>query len=425
MKVLLIGSGGREHALAWKISVSPLLSRLYCAPGNPGTAEIAKNIDLNVADHAAVVRFCVKKHIDLVMIGPEAPLVNGLADSLRNSQIRVVGPGAKAARLEGSKGFTKDLCARFSIPTAAYGRFKNMAEAKAYIYTHGAPIVVKADGLAAGKGVIVAMTIKEALAAVDACFDGAFGTAGTEVVVEEFLQGEEASFFCLCDGTIAFPFGTAQDYKQIGEGDTGLNTGGMGAYSPAFVMTSDMVKCTMRRIIEPTMKAMITIGTPFKGILFAGLMITKDGPNLIEYNVRFGDPECQVLMMRLQNDLLPLLVAAADGKLSTCKQPTWSDDISLTVVLAAKGYPEAPEKGSFIEGIEEAAALPDIVVLHAGTALQNGRLVTNSGRVLNVTTHDKTLRATQRKAYAAIRKIRCPGGFWRSDIGWRAYARED
>jgi len=423
MKVLLIGSGGREHALAWKIAASPLLSRLYCAPGNPGTAKIAENVVLDVADHAAVVAFCKEKHIDLVMIGPETPLVNGLADSLMAAQIRVVGPTARAARLEGSKGFTKDLCARFAIPTGAYGRFNSAAEAKAYIHARGAPIVVKADGLAAGKGVVVAMTVQEALAAVDACFDGMFGAAGAEVVVEEFLRGEEASFFCLCDGRIAIPFGTAQDHKRVGERDTGLNTGGMGAYSPASVMTPDMIERTMREVIEPTMKAMAEIGAPFNGILFAGLMITEEGPKLIEYNVRFGDPECQVLMMRLQDDLLPLLVAAADGNLAGY-EPKWSEGVSLTVVLAAKGYPEAPEKGSVIEGVEEAAALSDVVVLHAGTALQDGKLVANGGRVLNVTAYDKTVQETQRKAYAAIEKIRWPDGFWRSDIGWRAAERE-
>lgn len=423
MKVLLIGSGGREHALAWKIAASPLLSRLYCAPGNPGMAKIAENIVLDMADHAAVVAFCKEKHIDLVMIGPETPLVDGLVDSLRAVQIRVVGPTARAARLEGSKGFTKDLCARFAVPTGAYGRFNSAAEAKAYIHARGAPIVVKADGLAAGKGVIVATTVGEALAAVDACFDGMFGAAGAEVVVEEFLQGEEASFFCLCDGRTAIPFGTAQDHKRVGERDTGLNTGGMGAYSPASVMTPDMVERTMREVIEPTMKAMAEIGAPFNGILFAGLMITEEGPKLIEYNVRFGDPECQVLMMRLQDDLLPLLVAAADGNLAGY-EPKWSDDVSLTVVLAAKGYPEAPEKGSVIEGVEEAAALSDVVVLHAGTALQDGKLVANGGRVLNVTAYDKTVKETRRKAYAAIEKIRWPDGFWRSDIGWRAVERE-
>lgn len=423
MKVLLIGSGGREHALAWKIAASPLLSRLYCAPGNPGTAKIAENVVLDVADHAAVVAFCKEKHIDLVMIGPETPLVNGLADSLMAAQIRVVGPTARAARLEGSKGFTKDLCARFAIPTGAYGRFNSAAEAKAYIHARGAPIVVKADGLAAGKGVVVAMTVQEALAAVDACFDGMFGAAGAEVVVEEFLRGEEASFFCLCDGRTAIPFGTAQDHKRVGERDTGLNTGGMGAYSPASVMTPDMIERTMREVIEPTMKAMAEIGAPFNGILFAGLMITEEGPKLIEYNVRFGDPECQVLMMRLQDDLLPLLVAAADGNLAGY-EPKWSEDVSLTVVLAARGYPEAPEKGSVIEGVEEATALSDVVVLHAGTALQDGKLVANGGRVLNVTAYDKTVQETRRKAYAAIEKIRWPDGFWRSDIGWRAAERE-
>ncbi|GGA76923.1 phosphoribosylamine--glycine ligase [Brucella endophytica] len=423
MKVLLIGSGGREHALAWKISASPVLDQLYCAPGNPGIAEAATCVTLDVADHAAVAAFCKEKNIDLVVVGPEAPLVAGLADDLRAAGIKVFGPSKAAAQLEGSKGFTKDLCARFNIPTGAYGRFNNAPKAKAYIREQGAPIVVKADGLAAGKGVVVAMTLQDALDAVDACFEGAFGSAGAEVVVEEYLDGEEASFFCLCDGKTALPLGTAQDHKRVGVGDTGVNTGGMGAYSPAPVMTPDMVERTMRELIEPTMRGMAEIGAPFSGILFAGLMITRDGPKLIEYNTRFGDPECQVLMMRLKDDLLLLLNAAADGLLDQVSI-RWSEDPALTVVMAAKGYPAAPDKGSVIEGIEEAAKLPDVQIFHAGTAVKDGQLVANGGRVLNVTATGKSVLDAQEKAYAAVKAIDWPGGFYRSDIGWRAVERE-
>lgn len=423
MKVLLIGSGGRENALVWKIASSPLLEKLWCAPGNPGTAELAENIDLATEDHAAVITFCQTNAVDLVMIGPEAPLVDGLVDSLEKAAIKVVGPSAKAAQLEGSKGFTKDLCARFNIPTGAYGRFNNAPKAKAYIRAQGVPIVVKADGLAAGKGVVVAMTMEEALNAVDACFEGAFGAAGAEVVVEEFLQGEEASFFCLCDGTTAIPFGTAQDHKRVGDGDTGLNTGGMGAYSPAPVMTDDMIARTMRELIEPTMRGMAEIGAPFKGVLFAGLMITDEGPKLIEYNVRFGDPECQTLMLRLDDDLLPLLVKAAEGRLEGVK-PQWSNDAALVVVLCANGYPENPQKGSVIDGLAEAGSEPDVSIFHAGTARRDGKLIANGGRTLNIAARGNTVSEAQAHAYAAIEKIRWPGGFWRHDIGWRAVARE-
>ncbi|TKB55290.1 MAG: phosphoribosylamine--glycine ligase, partial [Mesorhizobium sp.] len=338
MRVLLIGSGGREHALAWKIAASPLLTKLYAAPGNPGIGREAELVRLDIADHAAVVRFCREKEIDLVVVGPEGPLVAGIADDLRAQGIRVFGPSKAAARLEGSKGFTKDLCARYGIPTAAYGRFGDLASARAYVEKMGAPIVIKADGLAAGKGVTVAMTLDEALAALDACFEGSFGQAGTEVVVEEFLIGEEASFFCLCDGTTALPFGTAQDHKRVGDGDTGPNTGGMGAYSPAPVMTPEMIDRTIREIVEPTMRGMAETGAPFSGVLFAGLMITDKGPKLIEYNTRFGDPECQVLMMRLKDDLLVLLNAAADGQLAHTSV-RWRDEAALTVVMAARGYP--------------------------------------------------------------------------------------
>ena len=422
MNVLLIGSGGREHALAWKLSASPLLTKLYAAPGNPGIAAEAELVPLSPDDHAAIVAFCRERAIDLVVVGPEAPLVAGLGDRLHEAGIRVFGGSAAAARLEGSKGFTKDLCARYGIPTAAYGRFSDAAAAKAYIRRQGAPIVVKADGLAAGKGVTVAMTLDEALSAIDACFDGSFGAAGAEVVVEEFLEGEEASFFCLCDGMTALPFGSAQDHKRVGDGDTGPNTGGMGAYSPAPVMTPEMVERTMREIVEPTMRGMAEIGCPFSGVLFAGLMIGDAGPKLIEYNVRFGDPECQVLMMRLKDDILVLMRAAADGQLAHMSV-RWRDEAALTVVMAANGYPGTPEKGSVIRGVDAAAA-GGAEIFHAGTALKDGDLVAAGGRVLNVTATGRTVGEAQQKAYAAVDRIDWPGGFCRRDIGWRAVARE-
>ena len=422
MNVLLLGSGGREHALGWKIAASPLLTTLYAAPGNPGIAQEAELVALDVSDHRAVARFCRDKSIDLVVVGPEAPLVAGIADDLRAAGIRVFGPSKAAAQLEGSKGFTKDLCAEFGIPTAAYGRFDTLTAAKAYVEKVGAPIVVKADGLAAGKGVTVAMTLGEALAALEACFDGAFGGAGAEVVVEELLVGEEASFFCLCDGTTALPFGTAQDHKRLSDGDTGPNTGGMGAYSPAPVMTPDMAERTMREIVEPTMRGMAARGAPFSGVLFAGLMITADGPKLIEYNVRFGDPECQVLMMRLKDDLLVLLNAAADSQLAHMSA-RWREEAALTVVMAANGYPGTPEKGSIIRGVEEAAR-DGVEIFHAGTAIEAGALVANGGRVLNVTATGATVGDAQRKAYDAVDRIDWPQGFCRRDIGWRAVERE-
>ncbi|TPK69300.1 phosphoribosylamine--glycine ligase [Mesorhizobium sp. B2-4-19] len=422
MNVLLLGSGGREHALAWKIAASPLLTKLYAAPGNPGIGAEAELVKLDITDHAAVTAFCREKKIDLVVVGPEGPLVAGIADDLRAENIRVFGPSKAAARLEGSKGFTKDLCARYDIPTAAYGRFNDLASAKAYVEKTGAPIVIKADGLAAGKGVTVAMTLDEARAALDACFEGSFGAAGAEVVIEEFMTGEEASFFCLCDGTTALPFGTAQDHKRVGDGDVGPNTGGMGAYSPALVMTSEMVELTMRMIIEPTMRGMAELGAPFAGILFAGLMITDKGPKLIEYNTRFGDPECQVLMMRLKDDLLVLLNAAVDGQLAHTSI-RWRDEAALTVVMAARGYPGTPEKGSVIRGVEQAAG-EGVQIFHAGTAINGGALVANGGRVLNVTATGATVGEAQARAYAALDRIDWPDGFCRRDIGWQAVARE-
>ncbi|WP_114214040.1 phosphoribosylamine--glycine ligase [Ochrobactrum sp. 3-3] len=423
MKVLLIGSGGREHALAWKLAASPLLEKLYCAPGNPGIATVAELVDIGADDHKALIAFAKDKQIDLVVVGPEAPLVAGLSDEMRTEGIRVFGPSKAAAQLEGSKGFTKDLCARFDIPTGAYGRFNNAPKAKAYIRQQGAPIVVKADGLAAGKGVVVAMTLDEALDAVDACFEGAFGSAGAEVVVEEFLDGEEASFFCICDGKTALPLGSAQDHKRVGDGDTGPNTGGMGAYAPAPVMTPEIVERTMRELIEPTMRGMAEIGAPFSGILFLGLMIGKDGPKLIEYNTRFGDPECQVLMMRLNTDLLALINAAVDGKLDEVSLD-WKDQPALTVVMAAEGYPSNVKKGSVIRDLGKLEGIDGVKVFHAGTAEKDGNIVANGGRVLNVTAIADTVAEAQAKAYEAVKRIDWPEGFYRSDIGWRAVERE-
>ncbi|MGO4566588.1 phosphoribosylamine--glycine ligase [Rhizobium sp. 2YAF20] len=421
MKVLLIGSGGREHALAWKLSQSPLLSEFYAAPGNPGIAEHATLIDVNTEDQDAVAAVCRDKAIDFVVVGPEAPLVAGLADRLRADGIAVFGPSAAAAQLEGSKGFTKDICARYGIPTGAYERFNNAPKAKAYIRAQGAPIVVKADGLAAGKGVTVAMTVEEAIAAVDDCFEGAFGQAGAEVVIEAYLDGEEASFFCLSDGTHALALATAQDHKRVGDGDTGPNTGGMGAYSPAPVMTAEMVERTMKEIIEPTMRGMAESGHPFSGVFFAGLMITAKGPELIEYNVRFGDPECQVMMMRLKSDLLPLLLACAKGRLDNAKAE-WSDDVALTVVLASKGYPGTYAKTTPIVFLP--ADTEDAKVFHAGTALKDGALVATGGRVLNVTATGKNVGEAQKRAYQLVDQVRWDNGFCRRDIGWQAIARE-
>ncbi|MBO6899925.1 MAG: phosphoribosylamine--glycine ligase [Rhizobiaceae bacterium] len=423
MNVLLIGSGGREHALAWKLAKSPTLGRLFAAPGNPGIAKHAECLPIDVTDHDAVAGFCSQNGIGLVVVGPEAPLVAGLADALAKDGIKVFGPSAEAAKLEGSKGFTKELCDRYGVPTAAWQRFNNAPKAKAYLRRVGAPIVIKADGLAAGKGVTVAETLDEAIAAVDDCFEGAFGDAGAEVVIEEKLVGEEASCFFICDGTTALPFGTAQDHKAVGEGDTGPNTGGMGAYSPAPVMTPEMSARVMREIVEPSLRGMAEMGTPFTGVLFAGLMITDDGPKLIEYNVRFGDPECQVLMMRLDADLLALLAAASDGRLAEVSA-SWRDDTALSVVMAANGYPGRTDKGSVIGGIDAAGAAEGVEIFHAGTALDGVDLVAAGGRVLNVTALGASVTAARDAAYAAVDKIDWPGGFCRRDIGWRAVARE-
>ena len=423
MNVLLIGSGGREHALAWKLAASPLLTKLYCAPGNGGIAEVAECVPLTVADHTAVIRFCADNAIDFVIVGPEAPLVAGLVDDLTTAGIKCFGPKQAAAQLEGSKGFTKDLCREFDIPTADYGRFTDAKSAKAYLGGQRLPIVVKADGLAAGKGVTIATTREEAETAIDACFAGTFGKAGSEVVIEEFLEGEEASFFVLCDGATALALATAQDHKRVGDGDTGPNTGGMGAYSPATVITPSMSARVMDEIIGPTVDAMAKRGTPFKGVLFAGLMTTAEGPKLIEYNVRFGDPETQVLMLRLKSDLLPALLATADGVLDTFDL-RWHDDPALTVVMAANGYPGPPEVGTEIKGLDSAAAVEGVEIFHAGTRRDGDRLLAQGGRVLNVTARGKTVAEAQARAYAAAARIDWPGGFYRHDIGWRAVERE-
>ena len=423
MNVLLIGSGGREHALAWAMKKSPLLGKLYCAPGNGGIAEIAQCVDIPVGDHTAVIRFCKDNAIDLVVIGPEAPLVAGIVDDLTTAGIKCFGPSQAAARLEASKGYAKDLAREYKIPTAAYGRFSDAEAALAHIGGHKLPIVVKADGLAAGKGVMICETHAQAEEAVEACFSGAFGKAGSEVVIEEFLDGEEASFFALVDGNNVLPLVAAQDHKRAGDGDTGPNTGGMGAYSPASVMTPAMIKRTMDQIVTPTVAAMAARGTPYKGVLFVGLMITRSGPKLIEYNVRFGDPETQVLMMRLKSDLLPALVATVDGTLDVISLE-WRSDPALTVVLAAEGYPGTPMTGTEIKGLAAAAATEGVEIFHAGTRRDGDQLIATGGRVLNVAARGRTVKEAQTRAYAAIAKIDWPGGFWRTDIGWRAVARE-
>ena len=423
MNLLLIGSGGREHALAWALAKSPKLTKLHAAPGNAGIAKVAELCDLDVTDHEAVIAFCGANDIDLVVVGPEAPLVAGLVDDLDDAGIKAFGPTKAAAQLEGSKAFTKGVCDEANIPTADYGRFANKDDALGYVREKGAPIVVKADGLAAGKGVVVAMTQAEAEDAVAACFDGSFGEAGAEVVIEEFLEGEEASFFVLSDGANALALATAQDHKRAFDGDEGPNTGGMGAYSPAPVMTDALVADVMKRVIEPTIDTLAKRGTPFKGVLYAGLMITKDGPKLIEYNTRFGDPECQVLMMRLQSDLLELLEASVDGMLDQVSA-SWRPEAALTVVMAANGYPGSYEKGSEINGLDPLST-ETLEVFHAGTKSDNARVLANGGRVLNVTALGKNVGQARTTAYEAVGEIDWPEGFCRSDIGWRAIARED
>ncbi len=424
MRILVVGSGGREHALCWAIAASPLCDKLYCAPGNAGIAEEAECVAVAADDVAALVEFARRERIDFVVVGPEGPLVLGLIDRLGEAGIKAFGPSASAAALEGSKAFMKDLCAKHGIPTAAYGRFTDAGRAKAFIRTRGAPIVVKADGLAAGKGVIIAASVAEAEAAVDAMLTARqFGAAGGEVVVEEFMQGEEASFFALTDGMHALPLAAAQDHKRAHDGDRGPNTGGMGAYSPAPAVTDAVAADVMARIIRPTIAAMAAEGRPFKGVLYAGLMLTADGPKLLEYNVRFGDPECQVLCVRLMSDLLPALIASHDGQLGNFHL-RWHDKAALTVVMAAKGYPEAYRKGTEIRGLEQAAALPDVTIFHAGTKRgDDGRLLANGGRVLNVTAIGQTIAEAKGRAYAAIDLVDWPDGFCRRDIGWRAVGK--
>ncbi|MFL6861587.1 MAG: phosphoribosylamine--glycine ligase [Allosphingosinicella sp.] len=420
MNVLLLGSGGREHALAWKIAQSPLLDRLYAAPGNPGIAEHAEIVSLNPADHRAAVDFCRRHAIGLVVIGPEGPLVDGLADNLRTTGVAVFGPNRLAAQLEGSKGYTKDLCARYAIPTARYAKASDRLAAEAALAEFPAPVVIKADGLAAGKGVLVCATDEEAAAALDIMFDGGFGEAGCSVVIEEYLEGEEASFFALTDGETILPFGTAQDHKRVGDGDTGPNTGGMGAYSPASIVRPEVEARVMAEIVEPTVRAMAERGAPYSGILYAGLMLTEAGPKLIEYNVRFGDPECQVLAMRLESDLLALMLATADGRLAGAEPPRFSDQAALTVVLAANGYPGAPEKGGEIR----LGAAGEARLFHAGTALRDGRLVADGGRVLDVTALGATVAEARERAYRAVDAVDFPTGFCRRDIGLREAERE-
>ncbi|MEM1051038.1 MAG: phosphoribosylamine--glycine ligase [Pseudomonadota bacterium] len=421
MNILLIGSGGREHALAWKLAQSPSLTKLYAAPGNPGIAEEAECVALDVSDHTKVVEFCKIQQIGLVVIGPEAPLVDGLADSLRWASVPAFGPSAEAAQLEGSKGFTKDLCARANIPTGGYVRAHSLEEAVGALNKFTAPYVLKADGLAAGKGVVIAPTYEEAQAALTDMFDGAFGEAGAQVVIEEFLAGEEASFFAITDGTHVLPFGTAQDHKQVGEGDVGPNTGGMGAYSPAPVLTEELQARVLSEIIQPTVDTMRVEGMPYSGVLYAGLMLTAGGPQLIEYNCRFGDPECQVLMTRFAGDLAALMLACANGELADA-EASFVKDTALTVVIAAKGYPGTPEKGGAIDlGSAEAGGAK---VFHAGTAVKDGSLVANGGRVLNVTASGSNVTEAQTAAYEAVEKVDFASGFYRSDIGWKEVVRE-
>src|SRR5258708_302243 len=423
MKALLMGSGGGEHALAWKMAASPLVKRLVCAPGNAGIAQECEVAALDPADHDAVIAFCRAQAIDFVVIGPETPLCAGIVDDLAAAGIKAFGPSKSAARLEGSERFTKDLCRANGIPTAAYERFPAAAPAKAHVRQHGAPIVVKADGLAAGKGVVVAATVAEAEVAIDAMLGGSLGASGAEVVIEEFLAGEEASFFALCDGESAIPLASAQDHKRVSDGDRGPNTGGMGAYSPAPALTPALTARVMDEIVLPTLRAMKAGGTPFRGVLYPGLMLTPDGPKLIEYNVRFGDPECQVLMLRLMSDLVPALLACCDGMLKNFDL-RWVPDAALTVVMAAKGYPGGYAKGSVIEGLEAAAAIEGVQIFHAGTIAAGGKILANGGRVRNVSALGKTVGEAQARAYQAIDRIRWADGFCRRDIGYLAVRRE-
>lgn len=420
MRVLVIGSGGREHALAWKIAQSPLLTKLFVAPGNGGTGAVAENLPVDITDHAAVVTLCHEHQIDFVVVGPDAQVVAGLGDDIRAAGFTCFCPSKAAGQLEGSKGFTKALCDEMGIPTAAYGRFDNEAAALAYLYVQGAPIVIKADGLAAGKGVTVAMSVEEAEEAIVDCFAGAFGESGAEVVIEEFMEGEEVSLFVLCDGKDILPLTTAQDHKRAFDGDTGPNTGGMGAYSPAPVMTREIYDEVIERMIWPTVRGLAARGMPYQGVLFAGLMLTPDGPRLVEYNARFGDPETQVMMMRMESDLLPLLHATATGTLGG-HDVSWKDQYALTVVMATLGYPGAYGKGSEIRGADLDS--DNLHVFHAGTRRDGERLLAAGGRVLNVTALGKDIEEAQSRAYTGVDQIAWPEGFCRRDIGWRELAR--
>jgi phosphoribosylamine---glycine ligase len=423
MNILLLGSGGREHALAWKIAASPLLTKLWCAPGNAGIAQEAECVALDVANHPAVIDFCKKNAVDFVVVGPETPLAAGVVDDLAKAGIKAFGPSKQAAQLEGSKGFTKDLCSEFNIPTGAYGRFTTEDDALAYMRKQGAPIVVKADGLAAGKGVVVAKTLAEAETAIAMMFEGGFGAAGTEVVIEEFLEGREISFFALCDGETAIPLATAQDHKRVFDHDEGPNTGGMGAYSPTPFVTPEVHEQIMARIILPTVAGMKKRGMPFKGVLYAGVMLTAQGPKLFEYNARFGDPECQVLMLRMMSDIVPALLAACDGELKHFDL-RWFPDPALTVVMAANGYPGDYKKGTRIDGLDEAGKIEGVEIFHAGTMAKDGAILANGGRVLNVCAMGKNVREAQQRAYEAVDRIKWPDGFCRRDIAWQAVEQE-
>ncbi|MEM7243136.1 MAG: phosphoribosylamine--glycine ligase [Pseudomonadota bacterium] len=419
MKILILGSGGREHALAWAVKQNPKCDQLFVAPGNAGTAALAENVVIDIEDGNAVVNFCNLQGIDFLIIGPEAPLAAGVADATRAAGILTFGPSAAAAKLESSKGFTKEICDACGAPTAGYARFDNLEAAQAYVLEQGAPIVVKADGLAAGKGVIVAMTLEEALAGLEDIFGGAFGEAGAEVVIEEFMEGEEASFFVLSDGKNILPIGTAQDHKRAFDGDAGPNTGGMGAYSPAPIMTDDVTAKAIVEIVQPTIDEMARRQTPYEGVLYAGFMIKDGQPRLVEYNVRFGDPECQVLMIRLGAQALDAMLACANGTLDQA-QINWADDHAMTVVMAAKGYPGDYQKGSKIKGLDNIATNSTQVVFHAGTKTSGVDILANGGRVLNVTARSDTLSAARDAAYKTIEHINWEDGFYRHDIGWRA-----
>jgi phosphoribosylamine--glycine ligase len=418
MRVLVVGQGGREHSLCIKIAKSPLCEKLFCAPGNAGISEVADCISISSENTAGLLDFCKQSAIDFVVIGPENPLVAGLADLLESNGIPVFGPSKMAARLEGSKGFTKEFCVAHNIPTAAFKRFTDAAEAKSYIRSQGTPIVIKADGLAAGKGVTVAQSFEDAFAAVDAALIGnKFGEAGREIVIEECLTGKEFSFFAFLDGSSVLPLATAQDYKRVGDGDKGPNTGGMGACSPAMGLPENIEQEIMKTVILPTVEGMKKIGSPYKGILYAGMMLTENGPKLIEYNVRFGDPECQALLIRMNNDLLPVLIATREGKLADVEL-SWNQDSSICVVVAAEGYPGTPKKGSIISGLTEAAASdPDVQILHAATKFHGNNIIADGGRVLNIVAHAPTIDQARAKSYAVIDKIQWPEGFCRRDIG--------